>query len=647
MKLFNNNWGKRPANEYLVLIYRFLVIMFFYSLGRILFFLFNRSLFSHVDFSSFIRIMHGGILFDTSAVMYLNALYFLLFLLPFTFKFTLIYQRLLKWVFMIANSIGIAFNYIDIIYYPYILKRTTISAFGIASNDAGNFRLIFRFFYDFWYILIIWLGTLLLLEKLYSYFTPVSTFKELNKKYLAFSFLALLFFSTLAVIGMRGGYMPGSHPINMINAVEYVNSTEEMSLVQNTPFCILRTWGKKAFEESHYFDSEEELNHTYTPVRIPKPVETVRHDNVVIIILESFSREFVGSLNSDLNNGHYKGYTPFFDSLVSKSYVFTNAFANGRKSIDAIPAITASIPSLVIPYVVSERAGNHINTLASLLAEEGYQTAFFHGAPNGSMGFDSYAKKAGFQSYVGKNEYGNEDGFDGVWGIWDEPFFQFFADRMDKMKEPFLTTIFSVSSHHPFRVPEKYSEQFPEENIPLQKCIRYTDMALKEFFRKASKMSWYKNTLFVITSDHCSTSDFKEYRTAVNYFAAPLIFFRGDGSLSGKDDALAQQIDIMPSVLGYLNYAKPYVAFGNDLFNPASHRFVINYLEDSYQFMSGDLVFYFTVDRFTGIFNRKSDPYLLHNLLGRSGFENEQKLLKALMQQFNNRMVQDRLVGGN
>lgn len=646
MKFFNNIRSKHPANEYLVLIYRFIVIMCFYSAGRILFFLFNRSLFSHVDFNSFIRIMGGGLMFDTSAVMYLNALYFLLFLIPFSFKFTLTYQRILKWVFMVVNSIGLAFNYIDIIYYPYILKRTTVSAFGIASNDAGNYRLIFRFFYDFWYILVIWLITLFLLGKLYSYFTPRPLFKTLDYKSLAVSWFALIVFSSLSVIGMRGGYMPGSHPINMINASEYVNLTQEMSLVQNTPFCILRTWGKNAFEESHYFKSEEELNQIYSPVRSPKPGECARGENVVIIILESFSREFVGSLNTNLNNGHYKGYTPFFDSLVSKSYVFTNAFANGRKSIDAIPAITASIPSLVVPYVVSERATNRINSLASLLSEEGYQTAFFHGAPNGSMGFNTYAKSAGFQFYVGKDEYGSEDGYDGVWGIWDEPFFQFFADRMNKMKEPFFTTIFSVSSHHPFRVPEKYEAQFPEENIPLQKCIRYTDMALNAFFKKASAMSWYKNTLFVITSDHCSTSDFKEYRTAVNYYAAPLIFFRGDGSLVGKDDALAQQIDIMPSVLGYLNYSKPYIAFGNDLFRSGSQRFVINYLEDSYQFLSGDLVFYFTSDRFTGIYNRSNDPYLLNNLLGHAGFESEQKLLKAIIQQFNNRMVQDQLVVG-
>ena len=110
---------------------------------------------------------------------------------------------------------------------------------------------------------------------------------------------------------------------------------------------------------------------------------------------------------------------------------------------------------------------------------------------------------------------------------------------------------------------------------------------------------------------------------------------------------MAQQIDIMPTILGYLNYPKPFVAFGNDLFNPSAQRFVINYLEDSYQFLYGDLAFYFTENKLTAIFNRKKDPYLLQNLLGHTNYENEQNLFKAVVQQFNNRMVQDRLVIDN
>src|SRR5659263_509628 len=221
--------------------------MFLYSAGRILFYLFNASMFPKVDFAAFVQIMRGGVMFDTSAVLYLNLLYFLLYLLPFPFKFQDWYQRMLKWIFMV--------------------------------------------FYDFWYIALILVITMLLLSKLYSFLKPRPTFNVRNWKYYLVSVVSIILFSALSVIGMRGGYMSSTRPISMNNAGKYVNSTEEMSLVLNTPFCILRTWGKKAFEVKNYFGSEEELNQIYTPVRVPKAVEPMKKDNVVVIILESFSRE--------------------------------------------------------------------------------------------------------------------------------------------------------------------------------------------------------------------------------------------------------------------------------------------------------------------------------------------------------------------
>lgn len=630
-------------NEYLVLIYRFLLLMVFYTAYRIIFYLFNASLFPNVNMAAFMRIMRGGVMFDTSALLFINAFFFLLCLLPFYFKFKSWYQTGLKWLFILTNGIGFAFNSIDIIYYRFILKRTTASVFDIVSYDNNKASLTVRFIYDFWYIVLIFVLFIVLLIWSYSIIKPKPFSFNRKWKYGFVSMIALLLVSGLSVIGMRGGYMSSTRPITMSNAGKYVNSPEEMALVQNTPFCIMKTWGKKGFEKKNYFGSEQELEKIYTPIIVPDSSNVMKKDNVVVIILESFSREFVGSLNKNINGGTYKGYTPFLDSLINESLVFPNAYANGRKSIDAIPSVTSSIPALVLPYVISERSGNKINSLASLLSKQGYETAFFHGAPNGSMGFDAFTKIAGFHRYFGKNEYGDDDGFDGIWGIWDEPFFQYFATELNRMKEPFATTIFSVSSHHPFKVPVQYQSKFPEGNIPLQKCIRYTDYSLKEFFDKAKTMPWFKNTLFVITADHCSEPDLKEYKTLVNDFAVPIIFYKPDGSLKGKDECIAEQIDIMPSILGYLNYPNPFLAFGNNLFDKSAKRFAINYIEESYQFLIGDYALYFIDNKITGIYDRIKDPYLTQNLLGTKDFAKEVALYKAIIQQFNNRMIEDRL----
>ena len=638
------NTRKYEANEYLVLMYRIALLMVFYSICRILFYLFNTPSFPKVTFMSFMTIMKGGLMFDISALLYLNAIYILLCILPFNFTFSNWYEKGLKILFMVVNGVGIAFNLIDIVYYRYILKRTTAGMFDVAAFDAGNTNLIRRFFYDFWYIPFLLIILLVSLSILYSLVKPKPF--RIRNPYIYFlsgiPVIAIVF--GLSVMGMRGGWRHSTRPINMNNAGAFVSTPEEMALVQNTPFCIFRTWGKKAFIHKSYFSSEDELNLIYSPVHVPDSIGVARKDNVVIIILESFSRAFVGSLNPQFEDPHDRSYTPFLDSLIHESLIFPNAFANGRKSIDAIPSVTAGIPALVLPYVISERSGNNINSIASLLSVQGYQSAFFHGAPNGSMGFDAFTKIAGFQNYFGRNEYGKEGDFDGVWGIWDEPFFQFFAQGMNKMHEPFATTIFSVSSHHPYEVPEKYKGKFPEGKMPIDKCIRYTDHSLQKFFDTARKMPWFKNTLFVITADHAVDSGIREYYTAVNYFAIPILFYKPDGSLKGVDEGLAEQIDIMPTILSYLNYPYPYIAFGHNLLDKNSKHFVINYIQDSYQFLSGDYAFYMTDDNLTAIYNRKVDPELKKNLIGEVNFPDELQLQKAIIQQFNNRMADNRMV---
>lgn len=644
MSGFRIKTKKYEANEYLVLAYRFALMMLVYTICRILFYLFNTASFPKVTFSSFLTILKGGLMFDLSALIYLNAVYFLLFLLPFRFKFTEGYQRMLKIVFIGVNTVGIAFNLIDIVYYRYILKRTTASMFDVAAFDAGNTNLLLRFVYDFWYIPLILIILLALLSFSYSLLKP-NPFRI--KSPLLYSFSGIPFIVVvvgLSVIGVRGGWRHSTRPISMNNAGAFVNSPEEMAIVQNTPFCILRTWGKKAFVHKNYFESEEELSKVYSPVYAPGSIGPARNDNVVVIILESFSRAFVGGLNPQFPDPRDRSFTPFLDSLIHESLVFTNAFANGRKSIDAIPSVTASIPALVVPYVISERSGNTINSLASLLNTQGYETAFYHGAPNGSMGFDAFTKIAGFQHYYGRNEYNNETDFDGIWGVWDEPFFQYFAHGMNAMKEPFFTTVFSISSHHPYEVPAKYQGKFPEGRLPINKCIAYTDHSLRKFFDTARKMPWFKNTLFVITADHTVDSNIPEYYTSANHFAIPLLFYKPDGSLKGTDDQLAQQIDIMPTVLSFLNYPAPYLAYGNNLLDAQSRRFAINYIEESYQFLCGNYVLHLTDDKLTAIYNRIDDPMLTKNLVGKIELAEEQKLMKAIVQQFNNRMADNRMV---
>jgi len=448
----------------------------------------------------------------------------------------------------------------------------------------------------------------------------------------------------LFIGGVRGGWAHSTRPITLSNAGDYVDTPEEMNIVLNTPFSILKTLKAVSLKPVNYYP-EQELNKLYDPIHLPQTDKPFNKKNVVVLILESFAKEHFGELNKDIQDGKYKGYTPFLDSLIRNGYTFTDTYANGRKSIDALPSVITGIPSIGEPFVLSVYSGNETTSLAKLLGKKGYETAFFHGAPNGSMGFSAYMKLAGIQHYFGKNEYNNDQDFDGIWGIWDEPFLQFTANKINTLKQPFFASFFSLSSHHPFKVPEKYQGKFPKGPLPVQEPIGYTDNALREFFATASKMPWFNNTLFVICADHATVSYLPEYQTTAGGFQIPIIFYAPGEGLVGKADKLVQQIDIMPTVLNYLHYDEPYFAFGSDAFKPGRDNFVLNNNAGSYNFYYKDYMMSYDGLKPVSLYNMKQDRLMKQDLIKQhpAVLDTMETKMKAFIQQYNNRMIENKL----
>ena len=317
-----------------------------------------------------------------------------------------------------------------------------------------------------------------------------------------------------------------------------------------------------------------------------------------------------------------------------------------------MPSILSSIPMFVEPFFLTPSSMNHVSGIASLLDTKGYQTAFFHGAQRGSMGFMAFARSTGFQEYYGREDF-NEDprfdgdkDFDGMWAIWDEPFLQYYCTKMSEMKEPFMTAVFTASSHHPYEIPEEYKDVYPEEGIIMHKCIRYTDMALGKFFQAASRQPWFKNTIFVLTSDHTNMSDHDYYQTDLGGFCSPIIIYEPGDTLRQPEmqDKIAQQIDILPTVMGMLHYDQPYFGFGIDLFNTAAEdTWAVNYLNGIYQYVKHGHVLQFDGERTTAIY-ALLDSLMQHNLLNDNPQTKEmEREVKAIIQQYMERMTQDRL----
>jgi len=642
----------------LVAVIANLIIAYFvYFTARIAYLLENYSIFTqNLEAKGLIEVFKGGFMFDSSAIMYTCAVYIILMLLPLHFKENKTYHKVCKWVFVIINSVALTMNLMDAVYFQYTNRRTTSTVFSEFSNE-GNLATIFGSeILHHWYFVLLAAGLIWLMWKLYV-MPRLTTQKSRSWRYYAIMVVGLVAMIPAVVGGMRGGLSHAVRPITISNANQYVDSPTDAALVLNTPFSILRTLGKNVFNDPHYFNNESQLEAIFTPVHNPDSTASFNPKNVVVIIIESYGKEYIGSFNHDLDGGTYKGFTPFVDSLLTKSLSFKYSFANGRKSIDAMPSILSGIPMMIEPFFLTPASMNNLSGLARQLDGKGYNTAFFHGAQNGSMGFQAFAKATGYKHYLGRTEFNNDpnfngdDDYDGVWAIWDEPFLQFMLSKMNDYHQPFLTTVFTASSHHPFKVPEKLEKQFPEEGTqPIHKCVRYTDMALRHFFENASKQPWFNNTLFVIVADHTNQTTHDIYKTDLGLYSIPIIFYTPDGSLQPaiREDVIMQQASIMPTIMGILGYDKPYLAFGCDVLNTQPEQtWAFNYNNGVYQFTKGDLMMQHDGNKVKAIYRFKSDPLLQNNLAGKVPEQTSmERELKAIIQQYMNRMNQNRLIAG-
>ncbi|MFI5171266.1 MAG: LTA synthase family protein [Chitinophagales bacterium] len=631
-----------------ILLRRLGILLLLYSVCRILFFIFNRDLFPHIPPGNFLEIMFYGLRFDISSIIYVNFIFILLHILPSPWFEKTWYQRVLKILFYVFNGIALMLESGDFIYYRYGLKRTSTHELGLTS-DANILPQVMQ---DYWIIFVIAFLLVACIEFLYRR-TELLNGKKFNFHlprliHYPYQVIIMLVVMVFSVIGARGGIQP--KPLSPNSASLYVHDSRLTSLIINTPFSVIYAFGHRQLQEPEYFP-EKELEQRFTPFHenanyykwpdsIYKPTQP---DNVCVILLESFSKEYIGYFN----NGN--GYTPFLDSLLAAGLSFTNAYSNGKSSNQGIVAVTSGIPVLMEePFISSVYQSNQFEGIGTLLKTIGYSSYFFHGANNGTMQFDRFFAQAGFDGYFGRDEYNNDADFDGNWGIFDEPFLKWTADKMTNLKAPFYSEIFTISSHHPFTVPKQYVGKFPKGVIPMLEVVGYADHALEQFFEEAKKQPWYNNTLFILTADHPGPPlpEHEFYQEQVGSHATWLLLYKPNGQFKGTTDMVAQQTDIMPTVLDYVGYKGKFMAFGNSVFDTISEHYVYNYHSSDYMIINDDFALQFNGGKATGLFQYKSDSSLNDNLINEypditTTLEDK---LKAIIQTHHQAMINNKLV---
>lgn len=608
------------------------IIMLILTLCRIFFLIFNSGHFPVVYFTDFLVGMWFDLVTISIAFLPLVAIE----MLPNKWRGNKWFQYFLEASFHLILLALMFINMVDIEYFRHTASRSNYALIKMLGYGNDLSQQLPSFIGDYWYLFVIGFFLQLLGFWLYRRSKRIPD----DSKETSWLKQIIIFPITVAILVLVGRGGLGMKPIAPANAAAYTID-QNVQLVLNSAFTMIKSWGGQLLEEKEYFP-EDELEELYTIRREYKDPAILDQPNIVLLTLESFSVEYISSIN-----GESESYTPFLDSLIGESLVFTNCYANGKKSMDAVPALVSSIPKLMeMEYLTSNYSINQVQSLPKILHDKGYESGFFHGATNGSMNFEVFSAVAGFDDYYGRTEYDNDEDFDGTWGIFDEEFLVWSCDQFDQMKKPFFSTIFTLSSHPPYTIPARYGDRFNKGPEEMHNSVRYADHALRQFFNCAKTKSWYDNTLFIIVADHTPASATPVYYKDMGNMHIPLVFYHPTNDFfKGRSDKVVGQTTVMPSILHLMGHHEPFAAFGKSAFDNepgySSAQIGNKYL---YFGTVGDEHYMLLLENeeVVGIFNLK-DLMQTKNLKKEKGLQILEKKLKAMIQTYNHALITNQM----
>ncbi|MEL1240241.1 LTA synthase family protein [Flavobacterium flavipallidum] len=318
------------------------------------------------------------------------------------------------------------------------------------------------------------------------------------------------------------------------------------TLPKNEAFALL----DKQIPNIHGFSSSRNIHSDSTEI----------HKNVVLITIESYSADFMKMYGNEDN------ITPFLDDLASKSLVFTNLYASGNRTVRGLEAVTLCLPPTAGESVVKRKDNKDKFSTGSVFKSKGYQVKYLYGGDAFFDNMQDFFSGNGYDIVDKKTFTPEEITFANIWGVCDEDMANKAIKTMNaeaKSNIPFFNHWMTVSNHRPFTYPNNKID-IPSDSKSRKGGVKYTDYSLRKFFEMAEKQPWFKNTVFVIVADHCASSAGKTELPLDKYRIPAMIY--SPGFIEPKHyTQLMSQIDLMPTVLGLLNFNYQSKFFGQDV----------------------------------------------------------------------------------
>lgn len=614
-----------PHKNFIITIKAIIILLILFSVFRVLFFAYYNEIFLNVSGSEVLKSFLIGIRFDLSAIMMFSSIFIFLLNIPGKFKFSIYYVRTILFFYFVIFVVATLILAGDIYYYDFVKRRLSYEIFNLCKSIPELFTIILEKY------LIALIGFILLVSVLGCIWFKYLPKSKIKSKYSAFNDIVYFIIAIgLILILIRGGFQ--LKPLRESYAFRNENiSLGHLSL--NPVFTVIRTINRGDLMDYRFLDYEEGIkivrsmlkdkNEQFRSKEYPLMREKIFGEirgeelNVVIFVMESWP--------GDLYLIEGGTATPFFNKLMMKGRYFSRFFSTGQRTIQGIQAIIGSIPNVVYDDILGSPIEQHsLRQIGSILKESGYQTIFIHGARAGSMGFEAYSSLAGFDEYISKEDFERtkvKD--DGTWGIFDHYVFERANEEFKKVDRPFLGVIVSLSSHAPYALPSKEFEYYDSSvsNHKFLNALRYSDWSLGQFFDRAEKSNYFKNTVFIITADHAEGT---REKNIYELFHIPCLIYSPYHVSPGIDTSVHSQVDILPTVLDLLNLSTVHSSFGISMLSN-NEGFAFFSTGNLFGWVRNNWLLVGDYDKSIGLYNIKDDKELFVNKL-----DNEKQVVEVL-----------------
>ena len=311
-----------------------------------------------------------------------------------------------------------------------------------------------------------------------------------------------------------------------------------------------------------------------TLIQRPQLVKLIpgKQPNVILIILESFSNKVIAPL------GGLHGIAPNLDSLCTKSAIFTSFYSTGNRSDRGISAILGGYPSLLTTSIMVYPEKSHsLTLLPEYFNKKNYNTSFYYGGDINFYNLKAFVLQGKYGKLVTKADFPSELGRMSKWGVPDGFVFEKATEDLKAEKEPFMKTIYTISSHPPYDVPFLKIPGNSNRDKYLN-SVAYTDSCLGAFIDSFRKSPLWENTLLIVTADHGTMEPGPTDITDPASYRIPLIWSGGLVDSVAQIETITQQCDFGTSLIHQLGWETSSAPFSKDFFTAFPHAF---YMFDS------------------------------------------------------------------